>query len=67
MLFDKVMDEFEDHYKRRLLSVADRTFDEIYSQRFNPFKTDKTTANDVLRLCLKSKPQLKCQGNLPRI
>ena len=41
MLFDKVMGEFEDHYKRRLLSVADRTFDEIYSQRFSPFKTDK--------------------------
>ena len=34
MLFDKVMDELEDHYKRSLLSVADGTFDEVYSQRF---------------------------------
>ena len=34
MLLDKVMDEFEDLYKRRLLSVADGTFDGVYSQLF---------------------------------
>ena len=28
---------------------------------FNPFETDKTGANDCLRLCLKSIPQVKCQ------
>ena len=28
------MGELEDHYKRSLLSVADGTFDEVYSQRF---------------------------------
>ena len=27
---------------------------------FNPFKTDKMTANGNLRLCLKWKPQGKC-------
>ena len=43
MLFDKVMGEFEDHYKRRLLSVADGTFDGVYSQRFrgNKYQTTK--------------------------
>lgn len=34
MLFDKLTSEFEDHYKHRLLSVADGTFDGVYSQRF---------------------------------
>ena len=34
MLFDKLMVEFEDHFKRRLLSVADGTFDGVYSHRF---------------------------------
>ena len=31
MLFDNVISEFEDHYKRCLLSVADGTFDGVYS------------------------------------
>ena len=34
MLFDNVISEFEDHYKRCLLSVADGTFDGVYSQGF---------------------------------
>ena len=34
MLFEKVIGEFENHYKRRLLSVADGIFDGVYSQRF---------------------------------
>ena len=29
-------------------------------ESFNLFKTDKTAANDNLRLCLKWKPQEKC-------
>ena len=28
---------------------------------FNPFETDKTAANWNLKLCLKLKPQIKCQ------
>ena len=32
MLLDKVIGEFKDHYKHRLLSVADGTFDGVYSQ-----------------------------------
>ena len=34
MLFDKLIVEFEDHFKRRLLSVADGTYDGVYSHRF---------------------------------
>ena len=34
MLFEKEMGEFEDHYKRCLLPVADGTFDRVYSQHF---------------------------------
>ena len=34
MLFDKSMVEFEEHFKSRLLSVADGTFDGHYSHRF---------------------------------
>ena len=34
MLFDKLTVEFEDHFKRRLLSVADGTFDGVYCHRF---------------------------------
>ena len=34
MLFDKLMVEIEDHFKRRLLLVADGTFDGVYSHRF---------------------------------
>ena len=33
-LFDKLMVEFEDHFKRRLLSVANGIFDSVYSHRF---------------------------------
>lgn len=65
MLFDKVMGEPEDQYKRHLSSVADRILDGVYSQHFNPFETDKT-ANGNLRLRLKWKPQIKCQRNLRR-
>ena len=34
MLLDKLLKEFEDHFKLKLLSVADGTFDGIYSNRF---------------------------------
>ena len=34
MLFDKLIVEFEDRFKRRLLSVADGTYDGVYSHRF---------------------------------
>ena len=34
MLFDKLMVEFEYHFKRRLLSVANGTFDGVYSHSF---------------------------------
>ena len=34
MFFDKLMVEFKDHFKQRLLSVADGTFDSVYSHRF---------------------------------
>ena len=30
----------------------------------NPFETDKMAANGNLRLCLKSKPQVKCLQSL---
>ena len=33
MLFVKLLVEIEDHFKRRLLSVADGTFDGVYSHR----------------------------------
>lgn len=41
MLLDKLMVEFEDHYKNRLLSIADSTFDGVYSQRFKQIKLKK--------------------------
>ena len=41
MLLDKLMEEFEDHYKNRLLSIADGTFDGVYSQRFKQVKLKK--------------------------
>ena len=66
MLFDKVMGEPEDQYKRRLSSVTDRIFDGVYSQHFNPFETGKTAADGNLRLRLKWKPQIKCQRDLRR-
>ena len=28
---------------------------------FNPFRTAKPATNDIHKLCLKSKPQIKCQ------
>ena len=33
MLFHKLMVEFKNHFKRRILSVADGTFDVVYSHR----------------------------------
>ena len=45
MLFDKLMAEFEDHFKRRLLSVADGTFDGVYSQRFKGHNFKKLSGN----------------------
>ena len=34
MLLDKIMTQFEEHFKIKLLSVADGTFDGIYSNRY---------------------------------
>ena len=45
MLFDKVIGEFEDHCKRCLLSVADGTFDAVYSQRFKGTKYKSNEGN----------------------
>ena len=39
MLFEMEMGEFEDHYKRCLLPVADGTFDGVYSQHFKELTT----------------------------
>lgn len=49
MLFDKLMLEFEDHFKRRLLSVADGTFDVVYSYRFKEpyFKSCSGTCKNL--------------------
>ena len=43
MLLDKLFSEFEEHFKIKLLSLADGTFDGVYSKRFMGFsKTPKT-------------------------
>ena len=34
MLMDKLLVQLEDHYKLKLLSIADGTFDGVYSSRF---------------------------------
>ena len=51
MLFDKVMGELEDHYKRSLLSVADGTFDGVYSQRFK--RTNDKSLLPLLKIPVK--------------
>ena len=53
MLFDKLLVEIEDYFKRRLLSVADRAFDGIYSHRFkgSNFKSCLGICN-ILKLIL---------------
>ena len=48
MLFDKLMVEFEDHFKRRILSVADGTFDE-------------TLYPIICSRYLRGKPQINCK------
>ena len=52
MLLDKLMNDFEDHFKLRLLSVADGTFDGIYSRRFKGFQNKNATGKfkDVKRI-----------------
>ena len=43
MLLDKLFSEFEEHFKIKLLSLADGTFDRVYSKCFMRFsKTQKT-------------------------
>ena len=37
MFFDQLLVEIEDHLKRRLLSIADGTFNGVYSHRFKEF------------------------------
>ena len=55
MLFDKIMGEFEDHHKRRLLSVVDGTFDEVYSQCFKGtnYKSIEGNAHLLLKILVK--------------
>ena len=55
MLFGKVISEFKDHYKCRLLSVADRTFDGVYSQRFKGtnYKSNEVNAHLLLKILSK--------------
>ena len=45
-------------FTRRKISYISNNKHVVY---FNPFKTDKTTANGNIRLCLKWKPQAKCR------
>ena len=49
------MGEFEDHHKRRLLSVVDGTFDEVYSQRFKGtnYKSVEGNAHLLLKILVK--------------
>ena len=49
MLLDKLFSEFEDHFKVKLLSIADCTFDGIYSQRF--FGISKTEKLGKYKFC----------------
>ena len=43
MFLDKLFSEFEEHFKIKLLSLADGTFDRVYSKCFMRFsKTQKT-------------------------
>ena len=39
-LLDKLINEFEEHFKTKLLSVADGTFDGVYSGRFKGLKLE---------------------------
>ena len=43
MLLDKVFNEFEDHFKNKLLAIADGTFDGIFSTRFKGISKAKTS------------------------
>ena len=51
MFFDKVIGELEDHYERHLLSVADGTFDGVYSQCFKGtnYKSNEGNAHFLLK------------------
>ena len=40
-------------------------YKKVIEEPFNPFKTDKTTANGNFRPCLKWKSQVNCQLSLP--
>ena len=44
-LLKKLFEDFEDHFKVKLLSIADGTFDGIYSRRFKGLKSNKNSAN----------------------
>ena len=56
MLFDKVIGEFEDRYKRRLLSVDDGKFDGVYSQRHKGtnYKSNEGNAHFLLKILVKT-------------
>ena len=56
MFFDKVIGELEDHYKRCLLSVADGTFDGVYSQFFKGtnYKSNGGNAHFLLKILIKT-------------
>ena len=59
MLLDKLMTDFEDHYKHRLLSIADNTFDGVYSQRFKLMKV-KTLPGKSARFFCKNQKNSFC-------
>ena len=48
MLLDKLLKEFENHFKLKLLSVADGTFDGIYSNRFKGTSKDAQIGTTVI-------------------
>ena len=56
MFFDKVIGELEDHYKRCLLSVADGTFDGVYSHFFKGtnYKSNGGNAHFLLKILIKT-------------
>ena len=43
MLLDKIFNDFENHFRDKLLSIADRTFDGIFSGRYKGASKTKNT------------------------
>ena len=47
------MVEFDDHFKRRFLSVADGTFDSVYTHKFKGSKFRKLSVMHALTLLIR--------------